>query len=140
MGMDDHALDESRMLDYDAIRPLRDVAGWTKFVAVMSIIVGALSCATVVGAVVGWLPIWIGVVLLNAGNRLVSGVDAEEPDDVREGAQKLALTIKLVGILAIVWLVFMALYVAFVIFVFVLGFAGAISGGPGGLPGAPATP
>ncbi len=40
--------------------------GWMKFVGIMMIIGGALYVLTIVGIIVAWLPIWMGVLLIQA--------------------------------------------------------------------------
>ncbi len=43
--------------------------GWLKFLGVLSIIGGVLSALTIVGILVAWLPIWMGVLLFQAGSQ-----------------------------------------------------------------------
>ena len=43
------------------LAPLYAVKGWIKFLSVMFIINGAFQCLSIIGAVIGWIPIWIGV-------------------------------------------------------------------------------
>ena len=45
------------------------MTGWMKFVGIMSIIGGCLQALSIVGLVIAWLPIWMGVVLTKAGTR-----------------------------------------------------------------------
>lgn len=52
--------------------------GWTRFVAIMLIVLGSLYALTIVGIVFAWLPIWLGVVLLNAVNKGNNGQGAIE--------------------------------------------------------------
>lgn len=43
--------------------------GWMKFLGLMNIIGGALNCLSIVGILWGWIPIWIGIILMGAGGR-----------------------------------------------------------------------
>jgi hypothetical protein len=45
------------------------MTGWMKFVGVMTIIGGCLQVLSIVGLVIAWLPIWMGVVLTKAGTK-----------------------------------------------------------------------
>lgn len=45
------------------------MTGWMKFIGVMTIIGGCLQVLSIVGLVVAWLPIWMGVVLTKAGTK-----------------------------------------------------------------------
>jgi len=45
------------------------MTGWIKFIGIMTIIGGCLQALSIVGLVIAWLPIWMGVVLTKAGSR-----------------------------------------------------------------------
>ncbi len=100
------------------IQPLSYAAGWIKLLGVIQIIHGVLSCLTIVGIVVGWLPIWIGILLCKAADNLRSG----NIHVVREGSSQLATVFKIVGIFSLVALGLSLVYVLFVI-VMVIMFA-----------------
>ncbi len=51
------------------IRPIAEAGGWMKLIAVMAIIGGAVYAITIVGLLVAWIPIWIGVLLWQAAER-----------------------------------------------------------------------
>ncbi len=48
---------------------LRQGRTWMNFLGWLSIICGVLYCITIVGAVFGWLPLWLGIVLRRAAKR-----------------------------------------------------------------------
>ena len=61
----------------DASQHLTDMAaigenmvGWLKFLGVMSIISGVMIALSIVGILIAWLPIWLGVLLFQAGNQI----------------------------------------------------------------------
>ncbi len=64
--------------DAQARRNARGMAGWAKFMGIMTIIAGALQVLTVFGIVIAWLPIWMGIVLTRAGSK--AGEYAEKGD------------------------------------------------------------
>ncbi|MFO7651171.1 MAG: DUF5362 family protein, partial [bacterium] len=47
----------------------RGLAGWLKFFGIVTIIAGALNALSLVGILWAWLPIWLGVLLVQAGSR-----------------------------------------------------------------------
>jgi hypothetical protein len=47
----------------------KGMAGWMKFMGIMTIIGGCLQVLTIFGIVIAWLPIWMGVVLTKAGSK-----------------------------------------------------------------------
>lgn len=51
------------------IRPIAEAGGWMKLIAVMAIIGGAVHAITIIGLLVAWIPIWIGVLLWQAAER-----------------------------------------------------------------------
>ena len=110
-------------LDYGAIAPLCQAAGWLKFLGILNIIAGVIYCLTIVGLIVGWLPIWIGISLNKASSSLESGLARRSPGDIRAGMDSLALVIKIFGVLAIIGIVINVLYIAFFILVLVGGVA-----------------
>lgn len=53
--------------DAQARKNAKGMAGWMKFMGIMTIIGGCLQVLTIFGIVIAWLPIWMGVVLTKAG-------------------------------------------------------------------------
>lgn len=106
------------------IGPLEEVAGWSRFLGITLIVIGAFYCITIVGAIVGWVPIWLGILMLKSGDNLRSGTI----DGSSEGIRQLSKAIKISGVAACVFLVFMLLYFLFIIMVLFLGVAS--SSGP----------
>lgn len=47
----------------------RGLKGWLKFFGVMSIIAGAINALSLIGLLWAWLPIWLGILLMQAGSR-----------------------------------------------------------------------
>lgn len=50
--------------------PLTRAAGWMKFLGIVMIIYGALAALSIVGIIIAWLPIWIGLLLIKASNNV----------------------------------------------------------------------
>jgi len=48
--------------------PIYQSKGWLRLLGVLSIVSGALAAITIVGILYAWLPIWIGVLLLQAAS------------------------------------------------------------------------
>jgi hypothetical protein len=55
--------------DLQARKNAKGMAGWMKFMGIMTIIGGALQALSIFGLVIAWLPIWMGVVLTKAGSK-----------------------------------------------------------------------
>jgi len=113
-------------LDFGSVRPLCNVSGWLKFLGIVYIILGVIYCITIIGAIVGWLPIWIGALLNGASNELSHGYRLSNERAIRIGMEKLALTVKIVGVLTLIGLVINGLYLAFIFFAIVAGAASSL--------------
>jgi hypothetical protein len=50
--------------------PIYQVRGWLKFLGVLSIISGVGSALSIVGIIFAWLPIWMGVLMFQAGSSI----------------------------------------------------------------------
>lgn len=65
--MEETNIDQSNLIK-EVSTPLYQARGWMKFLGVMFIIGGVLYALTIVGIIIAWLPIWLGVILFQAGN------------------------------------------------------------------------
>jgi hypothetical protein len=54
----------------DALRQnARNMAGWLKFLGIINIISGAFTALSIFGIIFAWLPIWLGVLLIQAASK-----------------------------------------------------------------------
>ena len=83
--------------------------GWLKFIGIMMIIGGALEALSIVGIVVAWLPIWAGVILIQAANAAESFALNSDTSKLTELASKLRLYFTIQGIFIIVNIAFVIL-------------------------------
>jgi hypothetical protein len=103
---------------YEA-RNMIKVFGWVMF------IVGLLQCLTIVYAIVGWLPLWMGWQVKGAAEALTVGVETGDKAQVHVACQRLATYFKIAGVLSIIWLVMVALALIFVLIMFIIGLTSA---------------
>lgn len=52
--------------------PIYQARGWLKFLGILSIISGVTTALSVVGILFAWLPIWMGVIMFQAGSAIDS--------------------------------------------------------------------
>jgi len=96
--------------DLERIRSdIKDTRCWLKFLGILFIIDGALDALTVVGIVIAWLPIWIGVILLKADSRAADYAEKASAADLVEYHARLKGYFTLCGIFAIVLLAFVGI-------------------------------
>lgn len=91
--------------------PLRDVIGYKRFLGLTLIVIGVLHCLTILGALIGWLPIWLGILLLKSANNLTDGT----AESTHEGMAQLAKCIRISGVSAAAFLALMLAYIVVVI-------------------------
>jgi Family of unknown function (DUF5362) len=109
------------------MQPLHEVRGWLKLIAWFNIILGVIYGITIVGLIIAWLPIWIGICLKKAGESLTFGFPNDNTQ-MLTASTNLATAIRIIGVLVIINIGIMALYVAILLFAVVLGIAGAAAG------------
>lgn len=83
-------------------RPLFEVKGWMKFLGVIMIIVGVIQACTVVGLIIAWLPIWLGILLFSTGSKIDAAFQSGNKADLMTGLGKLKTFFTIYGIMAII--------------------------------------
>lgn len=94
--------------------------GWMKFLGVISIILGVLYAITIVGILVAWIPIWMGVLLFQAGNKVDEATIRNNPAALVEMMAKIRVFFTILGILLLI-------EVAGIIFLLLVGGIGILS-------------
>lgn len=105
--------DDRSALVRDLSMPLASGKGWIKFLGIMFIISGILAAITIVGILVAWLPIWIGVLLLQASSAIERANVGGDDADFRMALSKLRTYFVILGVLMIIYLVFIVLGLIF---------------------------
>jgi hypothetical protein len=85
--------------------PLYAARGWMKFLGVLMIIYGAFLVFTIVGIVICWLPIWIGILLLRAAGSAEMAQISGDKYQLVESLSKLKTYFTIYGILALIGLI-----------------------------------
>ena len=93
----------------EVANPLIQNTRWTRILGIMCIVIGALLCLGIWPVLVAWLPIWAGVVLIQAAGCLNA---KDNPAVLQQGFEKLALGVKLLAIAGIVFTTLMVLLIA----------------------------
>jgi hypothetical protein len=109
----------------DLSQPLYDARGWVKLLGILNIISGVLACLTLVGILWGWLPLWQGILLFNAGKQTEQAWTGEDPERLREALRQLKTYFILSGVSMLATL---ALTVLAFIAILGLGAVGLLSG------------
>ncbi len=97
---------EAALVEKSVIEQMSFVAGqskgWLKFLGVLSIIGGVATALTIVGILVAWLPIWMGVLLFQAGSQADNLLATKDAGRLVTILNKLRLYFVIQGVLAII--------------------------------------
>jgi len=83
-----------------------NMTGWLKFLGIVNIIQGAILIISTIGIgiIIAWLPIWLGVLLLQAGSRITAARFSNNQEELITMMDKLRLYFIIQGVLIIVFL------------------------------------
>ncbi len=99
---------------------LKSMKGWLKFLGILTIIAGALQVLTIIGIIFAWLPIWMGILLYQAGEKAEEYIKSKEEGTLGVFLGKLNTYFTIMGIVALVTI---ALTVLFFIVALIIGFS-----------------
>ena len=85
--------------------PLFAAKGWMKFLGVLMIIYGVLIALSVVGIIICWLPIWIGILLFQAATAVESTQASGSKMELYGAMSKLKTYFTIYGVLALIGIV-----------------------------------
>lgn len=102
-------------------QPVYAAKGWIKLIAVLSIIYGGLTALSIIGIIIAWLPIWMGVVLFQAASGAEEAQSTGSEDAMLRSQAKIKLYFTILGIVTLVGLILMVL-------AFIVGGVGLIAG------------
>lgn len=105
--------------------PLYQSKGWIKFIGILSIIQGAVLALTLFGLVIAWLPIWIGILLMQCASSIDKSRTNGDKAQLILGLDKLRVYFTIKGILTL--LILLILPIAFAMGV-LGGIYGVLSG------------
>lgn len=111
--MEENQQDE--MLIRELIQPLKNSAGWIKFLGVILIVYGALIALTIVGILIAWLPIWLGVLLVRAANNTNSAYYQGNRFAATAALRNVGSYFTIYGVLALIGIIFSVVAIVIVI-------------------------
>ena len=100
---------------------LYSAKGWMKLVGVLLIVYGVLTALTIVGIIVAWLPIWMGVLLFQSAKAVETCYEHSDPEFLVTSLNKLKTYFTIMGVLTLIGLI--------------LGLLGFVMGGIGAIMG-----
>lgn len=79
--------------------------GWIKLVGVLLLIYGIFIAITIVGIVIAWLPIWLGILLIQVSNRLTDAQLSGDKFALIKAQSNLGTYFTIYGVLALVGII-----------------------------------
>jgi hypothetical protein len=81
-----------------------NMTGWLKFLGIINIIQGAITIISTIGIgiIIAWLPIWLGILLLQAGSKITAARFSNNQAELITMMDKLRLYFIIQGVLIIV--------------------------------------
>lgn len=86
--------------------PLFQAKGWMKFLGVLMIIYGVVMIFTIVGIIICWLPIWMGLLLMKTANGIEAAQAGGDKSALVTAMSKLKTFFTIQGILALIGIIF----------------------------------
>lgn len=86
-------------------QPLSQSSFWMKLVGVLMIIYGVLTALSIVGIIIAWLPIWMGVVLFQSASAATEAAQSGDKDTLVRSLAKLKTYFTIMGITTLIGLV-----------------------------------
>ena len=82
--------------------PLYQSKGWLKLLGVMSFLQGLMCIVSVLGILICWLPIWIGILLFKAAGAAEIAQMSGDPKQLSEALNKLKMYFVINGVLILI--------------------------------------
>ena len=80
----------------------RGTKGWLKFLGILSIIYGGLYALSIVGIIVAWVPIWLGIVMTKAGGRAGDYAERGDTESLASYTKQIRTLFAITGIMTLV--------------------------------------
>jgi hypothetical protein len=78
-----------------------------QLIGVMLIISGVLTALSIVGILIAWIPIWAGVVLMQAAGASQRAFDSADPLEIKYALSRLRIYFTIFGVLLLIYLALM---------------------------------
>lgn len=102
-------------------QPLYEARGWLKFLGILNIIGGVAQALSIVGILVAWIPIWMGILLYQAGSNLDSAGQFGDKFSFLRSVRSMKTYFILQGVLTLIGLVISLLSICLAIILPLLG-------------------
>ncbi len=85
--------------------PLFSSKGWIKFLGILMLIYGIFVAISIVGIVIAWLPIWLGVLLIQTSSRIEQAQAQGNKAALIKAQNSLSTYFTVYGVLALIGII-----------------------------------
>jgi len=104
---------DARLVVHEISKPLYQSKGWMQLLGVLSIINGAVLVFTLFGILIAWLPIWIGVLLLQSASSAERASSAGDKQALVASLGRLKTYFAIQGVMTLIGIIFVIIVIAF---------------------------
>jgi len=91
--------------------PLYNSKGWIKLIGILMIIYGVLMALSLVGIIIAWLPIWLGVLLMKVASRIDQAYATGNKDMMVSAQNSMATFFTIYGVLALIGIIISVVFI-----------------------------
>ncbi|MFQ5628014.1 MAG: DUF5362 family protein [bacterium] len=113
--MNESTMDQSALVK-EISSPLFESRGWMKLIGVLAIVQGGLIALSIVGIIIAWLPIWMGVILYQSSSTIEQAMHTGDKQSVILSLQKIKLYFTITGVITLIGIAIVALAFAMGLF------------------------
>ncbi len=106
---------QQEMMIRELMQPLKNATGWIKFLGVLLIIYGVIMAISIVGLLIAWLPIWLGVLLVRVAKNTNIAYYQGSKIAVVEALKNMGSYFTIYGVLALIGIIFSVVFFIFII-------------------------
>ena len=90
--------------------PLYSAKGWMKLIGILLIVVGVVYALSIVGIIFAWIPIWLGILVTGAANKMDMAYQTGDKYSFIEAQKKIGLYFTIYGVLTLIGIILTALF------------------------------
>ncbi|NOX85591.1 MAG: DUF5362 domain-containing protein [Chlorobi bacterium] len=91
--------------------PLYSSKGWVKLIGILMIIYGVILAISLVGIIIAWLPIWLGVLLMQVASRIEEAHVTGNKELMIKAQNSLATFFTIYGVLALIGIIISVVFI-----------------------------
>ena len=95
-------------LVHEISNPIYQSKSWIKFLGILMLIYGIFVALSIVGIIIAWLPIWLGILLMQVASRIEQAQQMGDKVALIKAQNSLSTYFTVYGVLALIGLIIFA--------------------------------